>query len=128
MKTKQGYGQNRKIKFWEHKHITPSGCWEWLGCRNIKGYGQQTVNGKPKSVHRIAWEARYGSTNGLWVLHKCDNPACYNPDHLFLGTAQDNVKDMWAKGRGWRPAPSTRKPRCHPDRPYLARGLCSACY
>lgn len=50
-----------------------------------------------------AYEAWVGPRNGLWVLHKCDNPPCINPDHLFLGDVGDNVRDMWEKGRGVAP-------------------------
>lgn len=79
------------------------GCWEWPGSRNPRsGYGQisTSIAGKPVlfTAHRAMWEALYGPTT-LCVLHRCDNPACFRPDHLFLGTHKDNTKDMFAKGR-----------------------------
>jgi len=78
----------------------PSGCWEWTGGK-AKGYGTISVGGHNRLAHRTIWEAAHGNIpTGLWVLHKCDNPACINPDHLFLGTAKDNAIDCIRKGRG----------------------------
>lgn len=76
-----------------------SKCWEWIAGRQTQGYGNFELNGSCRA-HRIAWELTYGGIpDGLWVLHKCDNPSCVNPEHLFLGTRQDNIDDMYAKGR-----------------------------
>jgi len=73
-----------------------SGCWVWMGALLPKGYGHSAF-GRP---HRIAWSAYRGAIpDGLWVLHRCDVPSCCNPDHLFLGTNQDNVDDKVRKGR-----------------------------
>ena len=75
-------------------------CVEWSGTRNDQGYGQRRASNKIFYVHRRAWEMAIGQIpEGLMVLHRCDNPACYNVDHLFLGTAADNARDMIAKGR-----------------------------
>lgn len=72
-------------------------CWLWTGGTDKHGYG---VMGNIKA-HRFAYEHHYGPFDKkLGVLHRCDNPPCIRPDHLFLGTQIDNIKDMWAKGRG----------------------------
>lgn len=67
-----------------------------------RGYGGVRLNGRTVGAHRAAYILAYGETpaKGLNVCHKCDNKICINPEHLFLGTQQDNIKDMYAKGRG----------------------------
>ena len=83
--------------------VPNSGCWIWLGSINDFGYGKLTLNSKSVRAHRLSWEQHRGPIpDGLWVLHKCDVPCCVNPDHLFLGTRVDNVRDMFQKGRGGR--------------------------
>jgi hypothetical protein len=88
-----------------------SGCWLWTGCLSDKGYGRF---GQPHSysrkitavipAHRMAWILLKGEVpDGLFVCHKCDIRACVNPEHLFLGTAKDNMHDMIAKGRAVHP-------------------------
>lgn len=78
-----------------------SGCWIWQGGRRGNmGYGAITDRGKPMSAHRAAWIMYNGQIpDGLLVCHKCDNPRCVNPAHLFLGTHQDNMDDRTAKNR-----------------------------
>ena len=81
-----------------------SGCIEWEGAKDSKGYGQMSVKGKKTSPHRCEWEFHNGKIpEGLVVRHKCDNPACFNIEHLELGTQADNVRDMHERGRA-RPA------------------------
>lgn len=77
-----------------------NGCWEFIGCRNVKGYGSISVNGVARLAHRVCWELHFGSIpTGMLVLHECDNPACCNPRHLKLGNDQDNCDDKFAKRR-----------------------------
>ncbi len=72
-------------------------CWEWQRSRNSCGYGTY----RSSQAHRYAWELTHGPIpEGLHVLHRCDNPPCCNPSHLFLGTAADNNADKETKGRG----------------------------
>lgn len=78
-----------------------SGCWLWEG-RYMKGsdYGYFYLSRTIHSAHRASWVFHKGHIpDDLWVLHKCDNPGCVNPDHLFLGTCLDNVHDAIKKGR-----------------------------
>lgn len=79
----------------------PNECWEWKSCTHKGGYGLLTYRSKMYLAHRISWQIHFGPIpKGMFVLHKCDNPVCTNPNHLFLGTQADNMKDMFAKGRG----------------------------
>jgi hypothetical protein len=76
-----------------------TGCWEWDGTIRT-GYGRYYYKGKWMTAHRVSWELHNGPIpDGLLVLHKCDNKPCVNPDHLFVGTQRDNVRDMWKKQR-----------------------------
>lgn len=77
-----------------------SGCWLWTASTSTGGYGQIRVGGKKRGTHRVAYETWVGSIpEGLCVCHKCDVRDCINPEHLFLGTYKDNVRDMMKKGR-----------------------------
>ena len=89
--------------FWERAEPEPnSGCWLWLGAPNQKtGYGQAKFCGRKVDAHRLAWEFTHGLVpSGLSVLHRCDVRTCVRPEHLFLGTHLDNMRDMNFKGRG----------------------------
>lgn len=77
-----------------------SGCWLWTAAVNDFGYGIIRVNKRNKRTHRLTWSWRNGPlTPGMDIMHKCDTPACCNPDHLQQGTRRDNVRDMFNKGR-----------------------------
>jgi hypothetical protein len=88
-------------RFWSKVNIkSENECWEWIKFKNKKGYGLFGLNAIPEGAHRVSWRFTYGDIpESLCVLHKCDNPACCNPAHLFLGTNQDNVNDRVAKNR-----------------------------
>lgn len=83
--------------------VTQGGCWEWQGAIAPTGYGQFSFEGRQQGVHRVAYQLWRGPIpDGLWVLHRCDNRPCCNPDHLFLGDAAANNSDMDVKGRANR--------------------------
>lgn len=99
-----GLGEDRLKRMVPKISVMDSGCWEWIGFRNWAGYGQTTVlRGRVQKrlkMHRVMWMIANGDIpEGMGVLHKCDNPPCCNPDHLFLGTHKQNMDDMTQKGR-----------------------------
>ena len=78
----------------------PNGCLMWKRSTMAGGYGQSTYGGNKCNAHRVTWFKLYGVLpNHIHVLHKCDNPGCINPDHLWIGTNYDNVQDRKRKGR-----------------------------
>ena len=86
-------------RFWENVDQTGD-CWEWKLAGYPSGYGNLYWGRRKTYVHRIAWELTNGPIpDGLEVCHTCDNPPCCNPDHLFLGTHQENIQDSVEKGR-----------------------------
>ena len=87
-------------RFWE-KVDKSNECWLWKASCDSYGYGHISVEKMMVKSHRLSWELTHGPIPcGLYVLHKCDNPKCVNPEHLFLGTALDNARDRDKKGRG----------------------------
>ena len=102
-------------RFWAKVHKT-STCWLWTASTNKCGYGQFNYKGMCHLAPRFAYLIAIGSIpDTLCVLHRCDNPRCVHPDHLFLGTQTDNLRDMIAKGRAFwltgrqRASPKGRK-------------------
>lgn len=81
--------------------IPESGCWIWIGCMFQRtGYGQFHYKHHPYRAHRVSYIIHKGQIpEGMLVLHKCDVPCCVNPEHLYLGTHQDNANDMMRRGR-----------------------------
>lgn len=86
-------------RFWMKVNKT-DGCWLWMGGKDGDGYGGFWLEGKPISAHRYSYQLNIGPIpEGLLVLHTCDQPACVNPAHFFLGTKKDNAIDREQKGR-----------------------------
>lgn len=90
--------------FWDKVLIkSPDECWNWQAGKTSDGYGKYGSHKRNILAHRFSWELHFGKIpDGLNVCHSCDNPACCNPKHLFIGTQQDNVTDRENKGRGNR--------------------------
>jgi hypothetical protein len=100
------------VRFWAHTKPADNGCIEWMGAPQKFGYGVVRVDGEQRKAHRHAWILTHGAIpDGLFICHRCDNKICVNPEHLFLGTAHDNMRDMSKKGRS---AGSRRKGEAHP--------------
>ena len=95
--------RERFNKYWEKDEKTL--CWMWTGGKSSDGYGAFQIDGKVQAAHRVAWQIYNGSIPkkdghlGGCVCHTCDNRACVNPDHMFVGSHQDNMDDMMAKKR-----------------------------
>lgn len=91
-------------RFWA-KVIKSDGCWAWNGAKHPFGYGMLRMGGLQEKTpaSRVSWRIHFGEIpRGMYVCHKCDNPECTNPDHLFLGTARENSLDKESKMRGIR--------------------------
>jgi hypothetical protein len=110
----------RAETFWDDLKVTESGCREWTGYTDRKGYGQIRVHGKLTSTHRFAWEQINGPIpEGMFICHRCDNPPCCNVERcLFLGTVADNNADMMAKGRGRAGEEQRSRTSCPRNHPY----------
>jgi hypothetical protein len=89
-----------KPRFWSYV-CKSDGCWTWTGSVSHQGYARFVINGHEYRASRLMWELHYGSapSDKLLACHKCDNPVCVNPDHLFLGTQLDNMRDKVSKNR-----------------------------
>lgn len=105
-KSRQNAADGLIARFWAKVHQT-DGCWLWMGARGDRfGHGAFSYRSEPSGpqhhvyAHRFAWTITHGPIlDNLCVLHRCDVPACVNPDHLFLGTQPDNLLDARQKGR-----------------------------
>mgnify|MGYP001618256634 CR=1 FL=1 len=87
-------------RFWSKVDMNPHHCWEWLRSTDNHGYGQFSLNRRPRKAHIVSYMLTKGEIpKGQKVRHTCDNPPCVNPDHLILGTQYDNVRDMVTRGR-----------------------------
>lgn len=109
--TRRGAGRHLSERFW--RHVDERGptvraelgpCWVWTGSVVGRGYGKLGGDGgRTVLAHRVSYEIHVGATAGMHVCHRCDNPPCVNPSHLFLGTDKTNSDDREAKGRGVPP-------------------------
>lgn len=88
-------------RFWSMvSRGAPAECWVWQAAKFDNGYGAFNAGGRQWRAHRYVWTITHGRIQeGLLVLHRCDNPPCVNPSHLFLGTPLDNMRDKVSKGR-----------------------------
>ncbi len=99
-------------RFWSKVHKTDS-CWEWTGSLDRAGYGRFGFRSTNWKASRVSWTLTFGEIPaGIHVCHKCDNPKCVRPEHLFLGDYQANMDDMNSKGRNGHKA-KTHCPRGH---------------
>ena len=120
--------------FWEQVNFLGN-CWDWIAGKDKNGYGRTRIDGRADSAHRVSYQLTYGPiSEGLIVMHSCDNPCCVNPNHLSLGTKGINAQDCVAKGRK-NGMDRTHCPRGHEYsientyyRPGQIRRMCRTCH
>jgi hypothetical protein len=95
------YTTIQRVKFWSKVDVKSfDQCWNWIGASNGEGYGRMMIEKVRDKSHRIAFQMTNGKIpKGICVCHRCDNPRCCNPSHLFSGTHADNMKDAVSKNR-----------------------------
>lgn len=128
---------NTEQKLTTRSERTETGCLEWQGARQKSGgnYGLVMDGDTLRKTHRVAYELWVGPIpEGMWVLHRCDNPPCIEPTHLFLGNASDNARDAFNKGRRktpnpkGKPRPELYKTHCKRGHPLKPRERCKPCH
>jgi hypothetical protein len=107
-------------RFWSKVDKSePNGCWLWAGANDGR-YGQFWMNNRKEKAHRVSWLLTHGEIpEGKMACHRCDNPSCVNPDHIFWGTMSDNILDAVSKGRH---DPRGNALRTHCKRGHLLNG------
>lgn len=107
------------LRFWSKIAQRPDECWEWTGSRNLRGYGQISVDGRTCAAHRIAYELIVGPIpDELTIDHLCSNKWCVNPDHLEPVTGAENTRRAWESR-----APRARRTHCYKGHPYSGDNL-----
>lgn len=133
-------GTSLRVRLFGRITVTEKGCWEFPS-NNTDGYGVIKVDGSDVKAHRVSYRLALGEPGALHVLHRCDNPPCINPSHLFLGTNHQNVLDRQAKGRSVLPTNGPdfwrAKTNCPQGHPYSGENVrfrtdgrrrCAECY
>ena len=101
--------ESGRAKILNNSAVRPWGCWIWTAASHDRGYGRMRFNGRVCSSHRVSYEVFHGTPppDNMMVLHHCDEPRCVNPDHLYLGTQRDNMRDRSDRNRVPRAEPKS---------------------
>ena len=130
-KTSVWYNKSMRLpKNYEGKWEQSGDCLLWNASKDANGYGRvkDLETGKIKRTHRLSYEWNHGPIpEGLYVLHKCDTPSCFNPDHLFVGTQQDNIADWVSKGSKRRRKDNCKRGHARTPDNLTTAGNCILC-